>query len=510
MSKRVIIIVAVVILLLAWLLLVSGEQGGAAVQERADAWEGAGRAATVILSVIGVVLATGVLAVAYSAGLALWERTHEARAAVAGLGYGTRRAEIDLERQKLANSRHLLDLDRERLHVTEKIHPDPHGNFPLLWDGSRALDPNRGVVFSIDAGAESMTPALVGPAQLTGMLRAAGGWPGGAKATERLLAEPEREVRWPSRVPLRGLLENGPSYQRLAMGVSVNAEGRVEAIRDGLGNMVHIAVGGSSGSGKSVFLRAMALQLALSRPPVDLAMIDLEGATFAPFEQCERLLWPIAETEENALTIFGALGGELERRKGLYRRYPGVDSLSMYNCQHEGEALPPLVCLVDEATALLGNKDVESELRMLALRARKYGLYLLLGGQDWKASSLDTAIRNQLGARVQFRAMSASQSRILLQRSGAEELPGDGRALAWLPGRGFLEIQAPWVSRDDLLAAVNGGGPKWAMPPAPVDEMRERVLDLAGEGLTVTEIAREIHGYKNGRTVAQVKAILAE
>jgi len=51
-----------------------------------------------------------------------------------------------------------------------------------------------------------LTPALVGPEQLARLLRAGGGWPG-SDAGVKALTGPEASALWPTRVPLRGLLE---------------------------------------------------------------------------------------------------------------------------------------------------------------------------------------------------------------------------------------------------------------------------------------------------------------
>jgi S-DNA-T family DNA segregation ATPase FtsK/SpoIIIE len=211
-------------------------------------------------------------------------------------------------------------------------------------------------------------------------------------------------------------------------------DGRAEVVRADMGRLVHVAVGGSSGWGKSVFLRALAYQLARSAEPVDLALVDLEGVTFAPFARCDRLLYPVANTEQAALAVFQALTREMNRRRGLYQAFPGADNLATYNTQ-ASDPLPPIVCLVDEATALLQDGGVESAIRELVLKARKYGLWCVLGGQSWKASVLDTTIRDQMASRVQFKAMSASQSRVLLEQGGVEQLDVLGQALAILPGR---------------------------------------------------------------------------
>lgn len=451
---------------------------------------------------ITVILAVG----AFHLSLNLWYKAVSTAKSVDDLKIGSLHERLGLERQRLAADRDRLDLDRQRLQVIEKVYPDLQGNFPILWDGSRALDPNRAVVFSIAGGAEVVTPALSRPEQLKRMLQAAGGWPAGADAG-KLLAEPTQAVDWPTRVPLTGLLEGQqPSFRNLVLGVTLS-NGKPEVVRGDMAQMVHVAVGGSSGWGKSVFLRALAYQLALSEQPVDLALVDLEGATFAPFDRCNRLLWPVADTEADALALFGELTGELDRRRELFTLHPGIDSLRAYNAVAT-EPLTPIVALVDEATALLSHAGVESALRTLALRARKYGLWVIMGGQDWKASSLDSAIRNQLSSRIQFKAMSASQSRVLLQQSGAENLDAKGRALAWLPGRDLVEMQAPFISHGDIIEAVMGDGPQVMFPEPPADERAETVRQLDAEGLSVSAIAERVYGYKNSRTLEQIRVIL--
>lgn len=471
----------------------------------------------VVSAVVVIMLLAGVAVVGWRLALYLWERTEEARSHVADLRISTEHGR--------------LTLDKARLQITEKVYPDSvTGSFPLLWDGSNLLDANRGAVMSLPDGVHNVEPNLAKGEFLRTWLKAARGWPESKEAVQ-LLASAETSIHWPSRVPLRGLLDGEPSYRKLVIGVTMvtnsAGEARPEVVRADLSNLVHVAVGGSSGWGKSVFARSMALQLAQSVDPVSLAMVDLEAVTFAPFGQCARLLWPIADDEQAAHALFEELEAELNQRKALFAQYPGVDSLMNYNARANGDGLRPIVCLVDEATALLSNKNVESALRTLALRGRKYGLWLALFGQDWKATSLDTSIRNQLGARIQFKAMSTSQSRILLSRPGAENLPAKGRALAWLPGREMVELQTPWVSQEDIAGGIGKGNsgsdrpghePQRALKLTALegpntdnvnnDYTTEQIIDLATEGMTPTAISKAVFGYANARTIERVRAVL--
>ncbi len=312
----------------------------------------------------------------------------------------------------------------------------------------------------------------------------------------------------PARVPLRGLLESAPSLNNLVLGVALNAQGEREIVTGAMRDLVHIAVGGSSGWGKSVFMRDLAWQAVHAIEEPYLGMIDLEGVTLAPFAQADRLLWPVADNLAGAQGVLRAVTDEIERRKALFGKYPGVDKLDMYN-ERASEPLKPLLLFVDEATALLADNTVQKLLREVVLRARKYGVWAILAGQDWKANSLDTAIRNQLATRIQFRAMSASQSRILLEQPGAENLDTPGRALAILPGREMLELQAPYLSGEMLVA---GNGPQNAMPTMLVDDENlpddERIRLLARQGMSKRGIEQRVYGYTGGAASGRVNAVL--
>lgn len=393
------------------------------------------------------------------------------------------------------------------LQRVREIRADERGRFPLLYGETGILrDPNNLRAFTLQAVREAY-PQIE---HLDGIIRsliAAGGWPPAATA-EAMLPDASGDIDLPTRVPLPGLLEGQPSWKRLVLGVTIDEYGGREVVTADLGELVHVAVGGSSGWGKSVFLRAVTYQLAKSVDPIELAMIDLEGTTLSPFARSERLLWPLADTETDAAVILRELTEELDRRKALFAQYPGVDNLQAYNAR-ASEYLSPWVCIIDEATALLENKTIERELRTLALRARKYGLWLWMAGQDWKASSLDTAIRNQIATRVQFKAMSDTQSRVLLQRRGAEEIQVKGRALAWLPGRDLVTLQAPIIGYDDIIATVNGAGPQHEMPCDDLSE-GERIRALAEEGLSQRQIALAVYGYVGGAAYRRVKQALGD
>lgn len=317
----------------------------------------------------------------------------------------------------------------------------------------------------------------------------------------------------PPQVNLLDLLPAGlASLEQIVLGLTSGPTG-LETVTAPLASLVHIAIGGSSGWGKSMMLRALAFQLMLAPEACQLIFIDLEGVTFSPFERCDRLRYAVADTEQAALDVLADLVDEMNQRRELYSRFPGCDSLKAYNAL-AAEPLPAIALLIDESTALLSDRPVESAIRTLALRARKFGVYAILGGQDWKAASLDTAIRNQLSSRIQFKAQDGAQSRVLLGTPDAANLDRPGRAYALLPGRPRLELQAPFISVPTIQRYLTRSdqpvppGPFYAgSPPAPGRPDRGNSTSVGSDEETTGRAAKIIELWDRG---VRVKKELCE
>lgn len=224
--------------------------------------------------------------------------------------------------------------------------------------------------------------------------------------------------------------------------------------------MGHLLVAGSTGSGKSAFLRLFLYQLLRQPLPLELYLVDIEGLTFGAFAKTPTLKLPIAESVDEAEEITSKLLAEIERRGRLYNstgRYP--ENLTEYHIYAE-EKLPWVVAIFDEFSALIEMAGKRSELyndiSQLALRARKYGITLVFAGQDFKADLLNTRITNQLRTRVQYRCEKREQSVVTLGQAGAEELSVPGRALVKFNGK-ITEVQTYWISKERIIAEIAEG-----------------------------------------------------
>ncbi|MBE7550097.1 MAG: hypothetical protein HS126_03345 [Anaerolineales bacterium] len=148
--------------------------------------------------------------------------------------------------------------------------------------------------------------------------------------------------------------------------------------------------------------------------------------------------------------ILGALhevyAEAIQYRAALLRRYD-ADNLAEYN-QKADHFLPPVIVAVDEASALLADRDIGQVLKKQAWELRKFGVYQMLALTSAKGTVIDTDHRQQFSSKVQLHANDKSQARLLLDTVEALDFHPDGR---WLMCQACL----PQLSRRRTSPSVN-------------------------------------------------------
>lgn len=280
-----------------------------------------------------------------------------------------------------------------------------------------------------------------------------------------VVMEPPRRNRLPRCVNLD--LSNRPAGEYV-IGIGESRNGEIWRPIDALG---HLLVAGSTGSGKSAFLRLLLYQMLRQSLPVELYLADLEGLTFAIFEGVPALRLPVAGSVEDAEIITARLMTEMQHRSRLYAatgRFP--ETLAEYHAVG-GDRLPWVMAVFDEFTAFVDAAGQRSQfyedIGQLAMRSRKYGITLVFAGQDFKADLLNTRITNQVLCRIQFRCATDTQSRVTLGTAGAEHITQPGRALVSLAGS-IPEVQTFWINKAEIIDQLN------IMAPEPADVLAER------------------------------------
>jgi S-DNA-T family DNA segregation ATPase FtsK/SpoIIIE len=200
-------------------------------------------------------------------------------------------------------------------------------------------------------------------------------------------------------------------------------------------NTCHFLVGGTTGSGKSEFLRSQLLSL-LTRhapPQLKIALVDPKRVTFPEFEQLPYLYQPIVKDSDGAMALMNRLVAEMEQRYQQFEQSRCAD-LGQYN-QQTRHPLPRIVCLFDEYADFMADKTsrqgLENGIKRLGAMARAAGIHLIIATQRPDASVVTPLIRANLPGRVALRTASEADSAIILgsKQTMASQLLGQGDLL---------------------------------------------------------------------------------
>ncbi|NJO80833.1 MAG: cell division protein FtsK [Cyanobacteria bacterium RM1_2_2] len=207
-------------------------------------------------------------------------------------------------------------------------------------------------------------------------------------------------------------------------------------------NTCHFLVGGTTGSGKSEFLRSILLSLLVRHSPhhLKIALVDPKRVTFPEFERIPWLYQPIVKESDRAIDLMENLVREMESR---YQKFEvsGCSDLSGYNQKHEQspeKMLPRIVCIFDEYADFMAEKEtakgLELSIKRLGAMARAAGIHLIIATQRPEAKIVTPVIRSNLPGRVALRTASEADSMIILGGKHTEA--------AYLLGKGDLLYQA--------------------------------------------------------------------
>ena len=250
-----------------------------------------------------------------------------------------------------------------------------------------------------------------------------------------------------------------PGALSFIVGVAPSGEVRVAD----LARLPHLLVAGATGSGKSVFLRALLCHAVRTRGPgsLQILLIDPKQLDFAGFAGLPHLVGGsiISDPATAVEALRGTIEAELERRKPVLIGAGVTSATEFYESGGTYEELPQMLVLVDEFADLASvmdrkqRKGFQDLIQRYAQLTRAFGIYLVLATQRPSVDVITGSIKANLTARIAFGLPSHRDSMTVLDRTGAEDLLGNGDMLFYVNGQ-VERLQAPLVNASDIAVAA--------------------------------------------------------
>jgi len=203
-----------------------------------------------------------------------------------------------------------------------------------------------------------------------------------------------------------------------------------------LGDMPHLLIAGTTGSGKTVCVNTLIVSLLYRCSPneLKLLMVDPKMVELAPYNGMPHLLCPVVTDAKKASVALGWVVNEMEERYQLLAK-AGARNIKSYN-EKETEKMPYIVVIIDEMADLMmiARDQIESAITRLAQLSRAVGIHLIMATQRPSVDVITGVIKANFPARVSFKVASKVDSRTVLDMNGADKLLGKGDMLFLKPG----------------------------------------------------------------------------
>jgi DNA segregation ATPase FtsK/SpoIIIE, S-DNA-T family len=234
------------------------------------------------------------------------------------------------------------------------------------------------------------------------------------------------------------------------------------AVWTDLARMPHLLIAGTTGSGKSGCINTLLTSVLLRSTPdeVRMILIDPKRIELGFYESIPHLLTPVVSSPKQASAALTNVVAEMEQR---YEKLSAVRARNLAEAnrtlrQRGEKPLPYLLIVIDELADLMmiSPQQVEDAVIRLAQKSRAVGIHLVLATQRPSVDVITGMIKANVPSRIAFAVSSQTDSRVILDQSGAESLLGQGDMLFKPLGTSRLQrVQGAYVSEEEIALVVD-------------------------------------------------------
>jgi S-DNA-T family DNA segregation ATPase FtsK/SpoIIIE len=250
----------------------------------------------------------------------------------------------------------------------------------------------------------------------------------------------------------------------LAVGLGMDISGMPRLLN--LSELPHVLIAGATGAGKSSCINSIVTSLLMRTHPDDVRviMVDPKRVELGQSNGVPHLLTRVITNPKKANDALKWAVAEMDRRYDLLADAK-VRDIEGYRAKWDGGGLDPdgfdrfpyIVIIIDELNDLMmvAGREVEESIVRIAQMARAVGIHLVIATQRPSVDVITGVIKANIPSRLAFSVASQTDSRVIIDGSGADKLIGMGDMLVVTAKEPRPQrIQGAWVRESEIHAVV--------------------------------------------------------
>ncbi len=284
----------------------------------------------------------------------------------------------------------------------------------------------------------------------------------------------------------------GHTVNPLAVALGKDVSGKARMLH--IDELPHVLIAGATGAGKSSCINSLVTSILMRATPEEVRMIlvDPKRVELGQYNDIPHLLTRVITNPKKAADALKWAVAEMDRRYDLLAD-SGVRDITSYREKWDAggideetfDRFPYIVIIVDELNDLMmvAGRTVEDSIVRIAQMARAVGIHLVLATQRPSVNVITGVIKANVPSRLAFAVASQTDSRVILDSSGAEKLVGLGDMLVVTSRDPKPErIQGAFVSEREIRSVV-----EWVRGQTQTEYRDEEVFELAKAAAAVEQ-----------------------
>jgi len=246
--------------------------------------------------------------------------------------------------------------------------------------------------------------------------------------------------------------------KRPNLNIKLGKDGEENYFSYDLSNLRNLLIGGIPGSGKTQFIHNTILQLTQNNSPEEIKfiMVDCSGVDLGTYSNIPYMYAPVLNELIKARAMFKWLDSEQMRRYDLLKREM-IRTSDEYNKKFGEVILPKIVVIINELAELAHDyKEIEYILVRIMQFSKYSGINIIFATGSINGKVIKGLIKANIPSRIAFKTNNATESRLILDQKGAEELNGKGDMLFISPvSTRPVRLQGDYISERELKERIS-------------------------------------------------------